>query len=375
VAGSDVEATVDGTGTAASFQYPSGMHVIGSKGYLFDGFRLRTIDLGTNVVDTIAGSGNQYSGCTDSTDPAQTGLTGSAHLTDDGTFLYWIDTCANAGLVRRMALDSGAISTVVPLPGYYWQGSGLSTGPDGSLYLAWANTISRVDTVNNTLTTISTLASGAKVVAMTGDADALWVTATSNCPNGECGAIYRVDPVSGAVTAVQAMTTSGQALHGNGPVVSSGAYLYGKVSGATARYISATNPTVYDPLSGMGRWTKSTGELVLLRDSAGGPLWTNGAQLDVSGVSVSGSSVYVSSANTHGNIASTNSNTPRRGGLVDLKLWLEEAGASSAMRCIRWAVRSIWIPARSSRLRPTSWFLGVGRPWRSSGPMTPVART
>lgn len=114
VAGSDTVATTDGTGSAAAFQAPVGMHVIAGQGYVFDNFRLRRIDLTSKTVTTIAGSGTNTSGCVDSTDPARTTLTGSADITDDGTYLYWIDLCngrVNTSRIRRMDLDTGAISS------------------------------------------------------------------------------------------------------------------------------------------------------------------------------------------------------------------------------------------------------------------------
>lgn len=102
------------------------MHVIAGKGYVFDQFRLRRIDLSTNQVTTIAGSGTNTSGCVDNSDPLRTAVTGSAQLTDDGTYLYWIDACAgrwNSGQVRRMMLSTGACPRSSPCRGIPSTGS------------------------------------------------------------------------------------------------------------------------------------------------------------------------------------------------------------------------------------------------------------
>lgn len=161
--------------------------------------------------------------------------------------------------------------------------------------------ISHVDTVNNTLTTLAVLDNDVRITGLAGDSNALWVAGYINCRGngGECGTVVRVDPISGAVTAVQPMTTSDIALHPRGSLVSAGAYLYGKVTGYTPRWDSASNRWQYDRLQGVGRWSKAGGEPLLLRDGSGNPLSAADSQLGISGIGVHGSSLYVSAIDAH----------------------------------------------------------------------------
>lgn len=61
LAGTGASGSDDGPGAVASFVSPRGMHVVGDVGYVFDTGYLRTVDLATGKVRTVAGTGRSGS--------------------------------------------------------------------------------------------------------------------------------------------------------------------------------------------------------------------------------------------------------------------------------------------------------------------------
>ena len=266
-AGSGTSAVVDGTGAGASFAAPGGMHVVAGYGYLFDSGYLRKVNLSTSAVSTVAGTGTLGYG--DSVNPATASLNGSGRMADDGTFLYFTNTCggySEYSCLRRMSLATGAISTMAQRSAYGAY-SALVIGADGALYGSSGNTIERIDTVSNTTTVLAVLPlipdhSGPlgtyylNILSMTADHDFLWAITTDTASGGFysecCTSTVKVDVRTGAVSTLIANDNAQQA-HANGQLVSAGSYLYGSYVGDVQADGSAAH--------GVARWAKATGVL------------------------------------------------------------------------------------------------------------------
>ncbi|MDO8263061.1 MAG: Ig-like domain-containing protein [Gallionella sp.] len=94
LAGSGVTGAVDGTGTAASFNYPYGITTDGTSLYVGDSSnqKIRKIVIATGAVTTLAGSG--AIGATDGTGTAAS-FYFPVNITTDGASLYVVDTANN----------------------------------------------------------------------------------------------------------------------------------------------------------------------------------------------------------------------------------------------------------------------------------------
>ena len=131
VAGSGSAAFADGVGTAASFNYPGGVAVLSKESWLAEwttlfvadrsNNRIRQIDVGTAAVTTFAGSGSQ--GFADGTGAAASfyGPNG-VHVSPDGTLLFVADTKNNR--IRKIHIATAAVTTVA--------GSGSAAFADGT---------------------------------------------------------------------------------------------------------------------------------------------------------------------------------------------------------------------------------------------------
>ena len=109
VAGDGTAAYLDGTGTAAQLNTPSSLATDGSRLYVADGFnhRIRTIDIETSVVTTLAGDGT---GATlDGTGTAAQ-INGPFDLTLNGNDLYVAETFGNR--IRKIDVTTAAVTTV-----------------------------------------------------------------------------------------------------------------------------------------------------------------------------------------------------------------------------------------------------------------------
>jgi len=164
IAGSGVAGSLDGTGTAATFNYPKGITTDGTNLYVADeqNNKIRKVVIATGVVTTIAGSGTQ--GALDGTGTAATFYFPEG-ITTDGTNLYVTDTYNHK--IRKIVIATGAVTTIA--------GSGTSGTLDGTgtaatfngpvgittdgtnLYVAdWANNkIRKVVTATGVVTTIA----------------------------------------------------------------------------------------------------------------------------------------------------------------------------------------------------------------------------
>ena len=109
LAGSGGFNSVDGTGTAASFNYPIGITTDGTNLYVADtyGNKIRKIVIASGVVTTLAGSGAM--GGADGIGTAAT-FSYPRGITTDGINLYVADS--NNGKIRKISLSTNVVSTL-----------------------------------------------------------------------------------------------------------------------------------------------------------------------------------------------------------------------------------------------------------------------
>jgi len=109
VAGSTDNGSTNGTGTAASFNGPTGVTTDGTNLYIGDSnnHMIRKIVISTGVVTTVAGS--TTSGSANGTGTAASFNT-PVGLTNDGTNLYISDLANN--MIRKIVISTGVVTTV-----------------------------------------------------------------------------------------------------------------------------------------------------------------------------------------------------------------------------------------------------------------------
>jgi RHS repeat-associated protein len=259
---------VDGRGAAAGFVSLSGLHVVGDVAYTADYGYLRQVDLRTGQVSTVLGTGAL--GCQDGLTPTPSGANpvtvSPGEMTDDGSFLYFLNGCGLGDTyLRRMSLTTHAVSTL------FYQTSqqnylSLTVGPDGSLYGGgYTGTIQRIDTANATATTVLTLPTSpantfVTIVGLTADSHYLYAMGSYDCGGygGGCAGIYRVDPTSWTATQIYASGSYWDANYPSSRMVSAGAYLYGP-------YLNRHYADGSEDL-GLGRWSKADGSFHAVTD-------------------------------------------------------------------------------------------------------------
>jgi len=128
LAGTGSPGSSNGTGTAASFNYPEGITTDGTNLYVGDtsNHLIRKIVISTGVVTTVAGTGSSGSA-------NGTGTAASFYypigITTDGTNLYVADNFNH--LIRKIVISTGAVTTVA---GTGSSGSADDTGTSASFY-------------------------------------------------------------------------------------------------------------------------------------------------------------------------------------------------------------------------------------------------
>jgi uncharacterized repeat protein (TIGR02543 family) len=149
IAGTGAAAEADGNGSAATFNAPTGLALLGNYLYVVDhsGNTIRRIDLSTGSypVTTIAGS--TTSGFLDDTGTAAI-FNAPIHIATDGTYLYVTDY--NNTKIRRIEIATANVTTIVSNFDSPW---GIAT--DGtSLYVTSAddNKIYSISLATNTAT-------------------------------------------------------------------------------------------------------------------------------------------------------------------------------------------------------------------------------
>lgn len=216
LAGHAEHQTVDGVGDQAGFSTMGGVAVVGRTAYVMTLGAVRTVDLDSGTVGTLAGSATG-SGCVAGSSGAETrfgGLPGNAAT--DGESIFVADGACG---IARVSIVTGATNFLVPSPGP------LAVGPDGHLYASptsdGGGTIVRIDPASGTQQTYLSLAPGNTVLGMTADSMALWVSVDEG-PSAP-SVIDRVAFADGSVTRYAA---EGIDVVGAGQLASAGKYLY-----------------------------------------------------------------------------------------------------------------------------------------------------
>ena len=93
LAGTVDNGSANGTGTSASFNYPSGITTDGTNLYVADSSNhlIRKIVISTGAVTTIAGTGSACTSNCDHSTGTSAGFNGPMEITTDGTNLYVSD--------------------------------------------------------------------------------------------------------------------------------------------------------------------------------------------------------------------------------------------------------------------------------------------
>jgi RHS repeat-associated protein len=249
LAGSGSNATVDGTGSAASFKTMGGVVVVGGYAYVGTSGAIRKADLSSGSVTTLAGSATQ-TGCTDSTTPANVRFNQITDLATDGTNLYSAVYCSSSYSVRKTVIATGSTSTVAQVYGAQY----LTYGPDGYLYVTGAGVTSSLQRVDPTTGATSTFLSlGDNGYAITSDSTYLWVAGW-----GSSGYhIFRVTIADKTMWTLAA----GNADLGMNALQSTGDYLYGAARTGTLirRYTKATGAFVNVAGAGAAGYADGTG--------------------------------------------------------------------------------------------------------------------
>jgi DNA-binding beta-propeller fold protein YncE len=186
LAGSGTKGATNGTGTAASFNNPSGITTDGRNLYVTDTGNnlIRKIDLASNAVTTLAGSGSVGSANGSSTAASFNSPYG---ITTDGTSLYVADTRNNT--IRKIVIATAAVTTLA--------GSGTAGAVNGLTTAASFNLPSGIttdgvnlyvaDTRNNTIRKIVIATGAVTTLAGSGNAGAtngIATAASFNLPSG-----------------------------------------------------------------------------------------------------------------------------------------------------------------------------------------------
>ena len=140
VAGRGVAGFAEGTGTAASFNFPSGITTDGTNLYVSDrdNHKIRQIVIATGVVSTVAGSG--VAGAAEGTGAAASFNTVSG-ITTDGIKLYVVDN--QNYKIRQVVIATGVVTTIA--------GSGTAFHNDGTGAAASFNSTTGISTDGSNL--------------------------------------------------------------------------------------------------------------------------------------------------------------------------------------------------------------------------------
>ena len=251
VAGSGAQGSINGVGTAASFNAPTGITTDGNYLYVGDAGNctIRRIEIATKTVTTIAGTAGTCAildGTGAQANFAANGLS-SLVLSADGSTLYVADTTA----IRALALSTGVVSTVAGQTTLSAASDGVGTSAsfgsdisgmtsDGTnLYVATYSNVQSLRSVDIASMAVSTLAVGSsqsvngfaynsngsaalnQVQGLTTDSTYLYFT------NGADNNIFRIH-TDGSDQGTPATLTGASSIHLNGPIglVTDGQFAY-----------------------------------------------------------------------------------------------------------------------------------------------------
>jgi RHS repeat-associated protein len=187
----------DGPGDEAQLEYPANGVVVDGTLYVGDGTYVRTVDLETGDVGTLVG--NSATGCVDSPTGSAVRFTWISSLTTDGTYLYALDACAN--FVRRIAIDTGATSTLGDRGCCLYYAGEITYGPDDHIYMTRLGSILKINPDSGAVVDSADVCVGGVSCALfhlstlTSDDTYVWFL-TMGAYNVHVQGLYRLDPAT-----------------------------------------------------------------------------------------------------------------------------------------------------------------------------------
>jgi hypothetical protein len=305
----------DGTGTAARFDYPSGITTDGTSLYVADTHNdtIRQIVISTAAITTLAGlAGN--AGWTDGIGSVARFFS-PVGITTDGTNLYVADTGSNT--IRQIVIYTGTVTTLAGTAFAIGSTDGTGTAarfnfPEGitmdrtNLYVADTsnNTIRQIVISTGAVTTLAGLAGNAGSADGTGtaarfnspegittDGTNLYVADTSNCT------IRQIVISTGVVTTLAGLAGNAGSANGTGSAARFNSP-EGITTDGTNLYIAETsNNTIRQIVIGTGAVTTLAGTVLATGSTDG----TGSAALFYNpyGITTDGINLYI--ADTHNN--------------------------------------------------------------------------
>jgi len=186
VAGTGSSGSANGTGTSASFNFPYGITTDGTNLYVADqsNHLIRQIVISTGAVTTLAGTGSSGSANGTGTSASFNSPFG---ITTDGTNLYVADSSNH--LIRKIVISTGAVTT---LAGTGSSGSANGTGTSASFNIPYGITTDGTnlyvtDFGNHLIRQIVISTGAVTTVAGTGTSGSANGTGTSASFNGPRG--------------------------------------------------------------------------------------------------------------------------------------------------------------------------------------------
>ncbi|MDH5716467.1 MAG: DUF4215 domain-containing protein [Spirochaetia bacterium] len=167
LAGSSATGSVDGVGVAASFNLAYGIIHAGGNLYVADTYndKIRKIEISSATVSTFAGTGTY--GFQDGTGTTAVKFARPYDIATDGTYLYVTDSASPYSYIRKIEISSAVVTTIGGKGGGYKDGTGYMDSifyePKGvvingtDLYIADSSNrlIRKIDTTTNTSYTIA----------------------------------------------------------------------------------------------------------------------------------------------------------------------------------------------------------------------------
>lgn len=311
----------DGTGTSASFALPSGITTDGTNLYVTDGMgNIRKIVISTGVVTTLAGSRSGIPGSADGTGTAAR-FNYPSGITTDGTNLYVADSLNHT--IRKVVISTGAVTTLAGSAGISGSADGTGTAArfnysndittDGTyLYVADRNnhTIRKVVISTGVVTTLAGSA------GVSGSADDTGTAARFNYPSAittDGTSLYVADDSNytirkiiistGAVTTLAGSAGVQGSADGIGAAASFSYYVESIATDGTNLYVTDSNSNTIRKI------VISTGAVTTLAGSAGVSGSTDGtgsaARFNYPrGITTDGTDLYVADYSTIRRISS-----------------------------------------------------------------------
>jgi sugar lactone lactonase YvrE len=156
---SSTPGVIDGTGVAASFSSPKGLHVSSTSIFVADNSALRSIDIATGSVTTIAGSNT--AGFSNGTGASAQFLSASS-VSVSGDAAYVVET--GPARIRKVVISTGVTTT---LSGVLWGADGTAAAArfddladvafpssDGKVWASDGYNLRRVDPATGNVTTV-----------------------------------------------------------------------------------------------------------------------------------------------------------------------------------------------------------------------------